>query len=178
MEEWKNIKNFEGLYQVSNFGRVKSLKRDVNYKDGRIRHQKEKTSTGFIRNTGYLYVNLNKNSKVIKKNIHRLVAQAFIPNPENKPQVNHKDGNKTNNHVDNLEWNTAKENFNHALNTGLIKPLKGKKHNNSKITEKDVLKIRELSKTGLKHQEIGNQFGISRSVVCRICNYKSWTHVE
>lgn len=102
MEEiWKDIKDYEGLYQVSNLGRVKSLYTN------RILNPMKHTK-------GYLRVRLYKNSVASNQRIHRLVAEAFIPNPENKPQVNHIDENKTNNRVDNLEWVTNKENCNHG----------------------------------------------------------------
>lgn len=105
-EIWKDIKNYENKYQVSNSGRIKSLKKDIILKPS-------------VHYKGYLEVKLYKNnsSKVFK--IHRLVASAFIPNPENKPQVNHIDGNKQNNCVDNLEWNTQSENQLHAFRNKL-----------------------------------------------------------
>lgn len=100
-EIWKDVKEYEELYQVSNLGRVKRVK------TGRI-------LKGIKDRGGYLLVGLYKNNIVSKKLIHRLVAQAFIPNSENKPQVNHMDENKTNNRVSNIEWTTAKENSNHG----------------------------------------------------------------
>lgn len=103
-EIWKDIKGYNGLYQVSNTGFVKSFQ----------------TKTPFIKkfnknHQGYLSVALCLDNKVKLVKIHRLVAEAFLPNPENKPQVNHKDGNKSNNHVDNLEWVTASENIKHSF---------------------------------------------------------------
>lgn len=114
MEEiWRDIEGYEGLYQVSSFGRVKSF--DSIDKLDRIR--KGRVLKGIKDVKGYLLVNLYKNSIVSTKTIHRLVAQVFIPNPENKPQVNHIDENKTNNMVSNLEWSTSKENNNHGTRT-------------------------------------------------------------
>lgn len=100
-EIWKDIKDYEGLYQVSNLGRVKRVKAG-------------KILKGFKITKGYVGVRLSKNGIVSNKKIHRLVAQAFISNPESKPQVNHIDENKTNNVISNLEWSTAKENSNHG----------------------------------------------------------------
>ena len=115
MEEiWKDIQGYEGLYQVSNYGRIRSFKRMKNNKEAR---QFKLTPNS----TGYISVGLRKNGKKILYQVHRLVAESFIPNPENKPQVNHIDGNKTNNHISNLEWVTASENTQHAYKMGLAK---------------------------------------------------------
>jgi hypothetical protein len=114
MEEvWRDIVGYERLYQVSNWGRVKSLPRNGTIKEERILKPR-------VTKNGYLYVHFRNGniSKYVK--IHRLVAEAFIPNPENKPQVNHINGNKLDNRVDNLEWNTASENTMHAFKLGLF----------------------------------------------------------
>jgi hypothetical protein len=98
MEIWKEIEGYEGLYQVSNEGRIRSKRR--------IKIQGDYN--------GYKKVRLSKKSRQLTKQVHRLVAKAFIPNPENKPFVNHKDLNRSNNNVNNLEWVTHQENVNHA----------------------------------------------------------------
>ena len=118
-EVWEDIKGYEGSYQISNKGRVKSLYREVDRgANGVLRVQERFLSFGY--NKGYKYFNAAKPGKKTKvKWIHRLVAMNFIPNPENKPEVNHIDGNKENNDVSNLEWNTYKENVNHAVENGL-----------------------------------------------------------
>lgn len=115
MEEiWKDIEGYEGLYQVSNYGRIKSL----NYN-----HTKqEKIITPVSNHRGYLKVTLSKNNVRKNKNIHKLVAIAFILNPNNYNIVNHIDGNKLNNKANNLEWCTAKENTAHAFKHNLMKP--------------------------------------------------------
>ena len=109
MEIWKDIEGYEGLYQVSSLGRVRSLDRkmDRRFCKGRILKNKRDGQ-------GYQQVCLCVNKTHKYCYIHRLVAQAFIPNPQNKETVNHKDENKTNNHVDNLEWMTMKENANYG----------------------------------------------------------------
>ena len=111
-EIWKDIEGYEGLYQVSNMGRVKSL--------GNNKTRKEKILKSSKSNRGYLVVHLYKEGKVKGYSIHRLVTSAFIPNPNNLPQVNHKDEDKTNNRVDNLEYCDSKYNLNYGTRTERI----------------------------------------------------------
>lgn len=125
-EVFKDVFNYEGLYQISNYGRVKSLERkSIFYCGLRKEYLKRRVKEKFLSfnksNNGYIQVCLTKNGKCKTFILHRLVAQAFIPNPENKPQINHIDGNKENNCVDNLEWCDASENMQHASKTGLLK---------------------------------------------------------
>ena len=109
-EEWRDIKGFERLYQVSNLGNVRRMECDITYNNGTVHHYKEQILTLHKHQFGYMRVPLWKENKVRKFFVHRLVAEAFLSNPNNLPFVNHKDENKTNNRVDNLEWCTASYN--------------------------------------------------------------------
>lgn len=114
MEICKDVKGYEGLYQVSNFGRIKSLHKIRNRGDNADGIMKT-----YLIHGNYIAIKLKKNKESKAYLIHRLVAISFIPNPEDKRTVNHIDGNKLNNHVNNLEWNTHSENLHHAYNNGL-----------------------------------------------------------
>lgn len=125
-EEWKEIQGYEGIYEVSNFGNVRSLPR---YKRGNFDSKvfiEGKTIKQVKNNRGYYIVQLSKNNKVKNFSVHRLVAEAFIPNPNNFPQVNHKDEDKSNNRVSNLEWMTLKRNINYGTRNKRMALTKGK----------------------------------------------------
>lgn len=122
-EIWKDIEGYEGFYQVSNFGTIKSLSRYIKF-GNKTRYSNERILKFHKDKDGYKKVILQKSGKAQNYLIHRLVAQAFIPNPDNKPQINHKDGDKQNNKVDNLEWCTPSENMIHAFKTELCQPSK------------------------------------------------------
>lgn len=128
MENWKDIAGFEGKYQVSDLGRVKCLgyyiEVTTRFKTY-TRSVSAKIINGRVNNFGYLVVELQKGNAF---QVHRLVAEAFIPNPESKRTVNHIDGNKQNNSLSNLEWNTYSENIVHAYKTGLKTVKKGSDH--------------------------------------------------
>lgn len=109
-EIWKDIIGYEGYYQVSNLGNIKSLDRDIQYSDGKVVHYYGKEIHGFIKNSGYITVDLYKNNKRKKFSVHRLVAEAFVENPLNKFEVNHINENKLDNRAENLEWCTSSEN--------------------------------------------------------------------
>ncbi|MDR1182031.1 MAG: NUMOD4 motif-containing HNH endonuclease [Bacteroidales bacterium] len=116
MEEiWKDIPEYEGLYQISNLGRVKSL-------FGNNQKRRDKILKPALTNCGYLRTALTNHNKVCHLSIHRLVAITFIPNPEDKEQINHINGIKTDNHFKNLEWCSGSENMKHAYRIGLEKP--------------------------------------------------------
>lgn len=114
-EEWRDVVGYEGLYQVSNLGRVRRMSASFTDTKGRLRHFVGRVLRPQKLRHGYVYVNLWKDNVRKGCTIHRLVAIAFIPNPDNKPQVNHIDGDRANNKVENLEWTTNSENQRHRL---------------------------------------------------------------
>ena len=177
-EIWKSVKGFECYYSVSNTGRVKSLKRVVSHDEGKgQRVIKERIITNWMSN-GYHNVSFSVDGKVSKHKVHRLVAMAFIDNPENKYTVNHIDGNKTNNKVNNLEWATLSENNKHAYNTGLFTTF-GENQPTSILKYDEVKKIRELYKTGdYFHRELAVMFGVGRRHIGDIINNKRWANMD
>lgn len=136
-EIWKDIKGYEGLYQVSNLGRVKSLNRYVKCKNNNLRLCKGKILSSENNGNGYLIINLSKNGKIKINYIHKLVAEAFIPNPENLPQINHKDECKTNNIWANLEWCSSSYNANYGTRNQKMRNEKIKKYG-KKINQYDL----------------------------------------
>ena len=182
-EIWKDIEGFEGLYQISTYGRVKSLGRYVervrcgkSEKSGKL-WINEKIMSPVTCGTGYLSVALCKNSKITHKMIHRLVAIAFIPNPNNLSQVNHKDENKTNNHIDNLEWCT--DLYNKHYGTGRqrqAESLKGK-YINSKNPNAHAVICEGIIYPSIK--ECAEHYGIKPNTLYDVLSrtnrpYKKW----
>lgn len=175
MEIWKDIKGYEGIYSVNSVGDIKSIKRNIILKQ-RINHR------------GYPVVSLSKRGKVKLKTVHRIVAKTFIENPKNKSDVNHKDGVKTNNRVENLEWMTRSENIRHAYETGLSIAVsankngkfQGENHYKSKLTEEDVIYIRRnIRRNGGKmtQVELAKMFNTSDGNISDIVNRRNWKHI-
>jgi len=153
MEEiFKDVVGHEGYYEISNLGKLRSKTRIVKHSKGGF-----KTTNSKIKkpnNCRYKQSSIYKNGICTPILIHRLVALAFIPNPENKPQVNHKDGNKHNNRVENLEWCTNSENIKHSVKTGLLKSSK-------KITHKSGIEFISI-------QDAADYFKLDRSTISRM----------
>ena len=176
-EIWKDVPGYEGLYQVSSLGNVKSCSRIR--KGGRhncVRTYKEKQLKTTKSPYGYIYVQLYGENHTKKYFTHRLVALAFIPNLENKPSVNHINGIKHDNRVENLEWVTHSENTKHAFNTNLIKIKHGEDSNNSKLTEKQVLEIRKYQGI-ISQAKLGEIYGVGQDTICRIMTRRNWKHI-
>ncbi|MFT8928535.1 MAG: NUMOD4 domain-containing protein [Sporolactobacillus sp.] len=168
-EAWKAAYGFEGLYEVSNFGRIRSIKRYVPSKNGSVRLVNSRILIVHRAYNGYLRVPMCRNAERKTVSVHRLVAETFIKNEFNKSFVNHIDGNKENNRVDNLEWVTPSENSKHALNHHLFVPKHGEDHPNSKLSSDDVKQIFYLyNSRKYTQREIGNMFGIGRTAISRI----------
>lgn len=128
-----------------------------------------------VTKAGYIRIHFGFHKPVFA---HRLIAMTFIPNPDDRPQVNHIDGNKANNHVDNLEWVTAQQNVVHAVETGLRMTSQGPSHYKSKFNEEEVLNIRHLYATKkLTHRKIADLYGVDRDTITKIINRKNWAHI-
>jgi len=184
MEVWKSIKGFENYYEVSNLGNVKRKEGTSHLKPKNLKHLLDKD--------GYRRVNLKVSQKTNSKIVHRLIAEAFIDNPENKPQVNHINGIKGDNTLSNLEWCTLSENRRHAYSTGLQNGLtrRGVKNNFSKLTENQVRSIRMeytgdargKSKEQLKEmvttEDLAKKYNVSRAAISFILNGTSWSWLK
>lgn len=170
-EEWRDVIGFEGIYQVSNYGRVKRIGR----KSGAVADRILKQALNI--HSGYLQVGLWKNHKKSTKSIHRFVALTFIPNPENKPEIDHIDGNRLNNRVDNLQWVTKSENMLNPITRGRsskshkINPLwRGKygKYHNRTIP---IVCI-ELDRLFFGTKEAGRELNINSDCICKVLKGK------
>ena len=146
--------------------------------EGNVRNKKRgRVLKGLLDNKGgYVRVNLYKNSKMSHKLIHRLVAQAFIPNPENKREVNHIDNNPKNNSIDNLEWCTSGENVRHSASQGRMKGA-GSSHSSYRLTEEQVKNVKYHLQLGISTQnELGILHKVSRHSIRGIKNGKTYRH--
>ena len=173
MEEvWEDIAGFEGLYKISNRGRVLRLSKTTSNR----RYLPNKVRKPVKSSNGYLKIGLTYDKKQVTLLIHRLVAMTFIDNPKNKKEVNHIDGNKENNIVSNLEWNTPLENTKHSNKNGLVN-IKGINNIRAKLTESDVFAIRRLLIKGFNSREISELFNVTRSSIYNIKLKKTWKHI-
>ena len=169
--KWKDIVGYENEYQINQFGEIRTLKDSPKLKKYDV------LKPQISKSNGYVYHMLYKNGKEKLLRVHRLVAMAFLPNPNNLPQVNHKDGNKQNNSVDNLEWCEQSDNMKHAYKNGLQIPSENQRKaiiNTNKLKQKKVCQIKdgEIINTFSGISEASRQTKISISCISRCCNLK------
>lgn len=169
--KWKDIVGYENEYQINQFGEIRTLKDSPKLKKYDV------LKPQISKRNGYVYQMLYKNGKEKLLRVHRLVAMAFLPNPNNLPQVNHKDGNKQNNSVDNLEWCEQSDNMKHAYKNGLQIPSENQRKaiiNTNKLKQKKVCQIKdgEVINTFSGISEASRQTKISISCISRCCNLK------
>lgn len=164
-EVWKSLngilKSQGENFMISNLGNIRNIKTGT---DRKLTNHK----------TGYLMITIDRSTY----RVHALVAKAFIPNPDNKPIVNHKDGDKKNNVVTNLEWVTYAENVQHAFDTELYVPSRGDNHYESKLTEDNVREIKRMLMEGAKSRAAAEKFGVSKMIISCIKNGRTWKHVH
>lgn len=169
MEIWKPY--IEGHYEASTSGDIRSVDKIVLFK-GTPSIRKGIILKPTKNSKGYLAVVICVDGTRNTKYVHQVIASTFIPNPENKLTVNHKDGNPLNNHLDNLEWHTFEENYQHAQLNNLISA------GNVKLKEVEVIEIKRLIVGGLSNPEIGKMFGVDKATIRNIRIGKNWTHVK
>jgi plasmid maintenance system antidote protein VapI len=165
-EVWKPVAGYEEFYQVSTYGRIKSFQR----KKPIIRKPQ-------LDKDGYLHVGLSLDGKPKYFSVHVLVATAFIPNPDNKPEVNHRIGWKLNCHVSNLEWATHEENMEHAVKTGLQVAQKGTENSQAKIKDEEIIIYIRNNPDGLTGRQLAEMFGMAENTISDIQTGKYWGHV-
>lgn len=187
-EEWRPVlvEGFEDAYEVSNLGRVRSLTRTVYTRGGRHYDYPGKILSSQVNAQGYCRARLCRNGGAVDTKVHHLVATAFIgcaPGPVGNRRgeyvINHKDGNKLNNAVSNLEWVTNRENSIHAIENGLKPSIKGERHHKSKLTEDDVRAIRTSYVPGrVRQADLATQYGVTQVQISSILRGESWAHVK
>lgn len=172
MEEvWKNINGYNGLYQVSNLGRVRSMPRVINRSIGTC-VTKERILKTFQLKGGYVNVMLRINGKSVNHNVHRLVAETFIPNINpNYDCVNHIDGNKANNRIDNLEWCNHSINCLHSYDNGMSKKV-------GKLSPEQVLDVRERLLNGERVTDIAISLNVSKNIISDIKHHRTYKRIS
>lgn len=180
-EVWKDIKGYEGVYQVSNMGRVKSLDRLVEYKNGKNVPKKGRFLKPDIGKSNYGRVTLRDGEKSNRSFVHRLVALEFLGNPfegkvlKGKTEVNHMDGNTFNNKLTNLEWVTKEENMLHARENGFT--AHGSINGRAILDDRDISVVRRLYDKGVTQQVLSEAYGVSRANISNIVNVKTWKRI-
>jgi hypothetical protein len=166
METWKDIAGYEGLYQVSNMGNVKTLARL--HRMDRQYVKQERLLNPPTNATGYKQATIYKDKKGVIHSVHKLVATAFLEREPHHQVINHKDGIKTNNTVENLEWCTYGHNQAHAIRTGLIRIHRGESHYASKLTDAQRQEIKQHRLAGMKQKDIAGIYGVCQQTISGI----------
>jgi len=176
-ERWAPVVGYEGLYEVSDIGRVRSIPRvTAGGRHGALRRRAGKLRSLNVGSNGYAVVTLSRDGREATKSVHRLVAAAFLPPPPSGRVVNHKNGVKADNRASNLEWATPSENNLHSYRAGLSN-AKGSANGQSKLTEAAVVAIRARLSCGEKQPVIAAAFGVHRRTVSDIARGKTWQSV-
>jgi len=178
METWKPVKGFETFYEVSESGNIRTIERTITLSTHSY-IKKQKLLIQYKDGRGYLHVKLyNGFGKPKSITVHRIVATTFLDNPNGYIEVNHIDGNKLNNHKDNLEWCTRSYNIEHAYRFRDPKTYKGSGNKNSKLTEVQVLSIRkEYKENKTTYKELSNKYSVGITLIGYIITRKTWKHV-
>lgn len=177
-EVWEDVLGWNGLYQVSSFGRVKSLERTVARSNGRSQLVNErilKPSTQFL---GYQIVCLIRNGKPTSHYVHRLVATAFLPTKNGCTQVNHKDFNPRNNSLSNLEWCSPKQNISHTRKSGRSVDVRGEKCGTHILSEDQVKEIRrKYVPYKIGYAKLSKEYGVAHTTIRAIISRQTWKHL-
>ena len=175
-EIWKDIPGYYGMYKASSFGNIKSYKYKRIKKNKKEVYLSEQILKPGKSKFGYLTVGLtlNKNSHTFY--IHRIIAKLFIPNPENKPEVNHIDFNPANNNINNLEWVTSKENKLHSIER-MRACKRGEKHHLASITDSTALNIKKDRKCGMKYKQLMLKYNLPEHTIANVCT-RNYKHLE
>ncbi len=177
-EEWRSVEGYEGAYEVSNFGRVRSLTRMVASKAGSRRLLRGRVLRLGVDSNGYLHFSARLDGTCRTVKVHQLVARTFVAGASDGKQVNHKDGVKANNASSNLEWVSASENILHAVRTGLRVAVCGEQQPAAKLSEAQVLEIRRIAREGQYSQKkIARMFGVCQMTISHIVSRSTWKHV-
>ncbi len=171
-EEWRSVVGFEGLYEVSNLGRVRNIRRRNGTSVGLILRQNPN-------GIGYAALGLRRNGKSFAGRVHMLVAAAFMGPAPKGCEVNHCDGDKMNPRLDNLEYLTHLENVQHARRTGLYNPSRpGVRNGSAKLTDDDVRAIRREAESGQSYSRLAKKYHVGKSTVARVVTRTHWNHIQ
>lgn len=176
-EIWKEIDGYDGFYEVSNRGRIRS------YKCQGPGNKKAETPTLLTlkkEKYGYRRITLFDRGKRTIHLIHRLVGEAFVPNPDGKPQINHLDSDPSNNNAENLEWSTQSENIQYAFDKGRKKPNRGSEVVGSKLTKSDVLNIRKVANENGRfygRSKLADKYNVTENCIMQVVTGRTWSHI-